>query len=186
MRTGETPDLGAILDRLAHSRGDEEAWELLYRRFWPLVMAVTYRILGGRRDLAADASQEVFLRLLRYCKFDQFRDPDAFKAYLYVICRNVALDFLSQLARTPEVLTPEPHAESPDSHVETVTPELIAVLRQQLRELLSELNEPDRHIVQLLMEGFSIAEIATQTGMTYSTVATRLHRLRRRVRNPLK
>ena len=63
---------------------------------------------------------------------------------------------------------------------------LVAVLRQQLRDLLSELNEPDRYIVKLLMEGFSISQIATQTGMTYSNVATRLHRLRRRARNPLK
>jgi RNA polymerase sigma factor (sigma-70 family) len=184
--TGQTSDLGAILNRLANSRDDEAAWELLYRKLWPLVMAVIYRILGGRRDLAADASQEVFLRLLRYCKFDQFRDPDAFKAYVYVMCRNVAVDFLSQLARTSEIVTPEPYAESPGSGVETINPELIEVLRQQLREVLSELNEPDRRIVQLLIDGFSITEIAAQTGMSYSTVATRLHRMRRRSRNKLK
>lgn len=186
MQTGETSDLGVILGRLASSSDDEGAWELLYRKLWPLVFAVTYRILGGRRDLATDASQEVFLRLLRYCKFDQFRDPDAFKAYVYVICRNVAIDFLSQMARTSEVLAAEPTAELPGSDIETITPELIAMLRQQLRDVLSDLDDPDRHIVQLLIEGFSIAEIASQTGMTYSAVATRLHRIRRRTRNPLK
>lgn len=186
MSTGETTDLGAILDRLANSRNDETAWELLYRKLWPLVMAVTFRILGGRRDLAEDASQEVFLRLLRYCKFDEFRDSNAFKSYVYVVCRNVAVDFLSKFARTSETVTPGPHGESPDSEVEPVTPELIAMLREQLRGLLSELDSPDRQIVQLLIEGLSISEIAVQTGMTYSTVATRLHRMRRRIHNPLK
>lgn len=49
-----------------HNRQDEAAWEDLYRKLWPYVMASMYRGLGGNRTLAEEAAQDVMFRILRH------------------------------------------------------------------------------------------------------------------------
>src|SRR6266481_1527611 len=100
--------LSPILKRLCRWRADDEAWQMLVRHLWPLVVAINYRILRGQRDLAEDASQEVFLRIFRYVRFDDFvSKPEDFQSYVRAICRNVSRSYLSQLIREPSFLQEE-------------------------------------------------------------------------------
>src|SRR5438105_1398660 len=130
----------ASIETLAHSRDDERAWGMLFNNLWPLVFATSYRILRGNRDLAEDASQDVFLRILRYARFEDFIDnPEAFKSYVRTICKNVCISYLARLLRQPappsnqqEEIDKLPDKQSTD--VETA-----AIHRDQLSALLADL-----------------------------------------------
>ena len=75
--------------RLAGNRDDEEAWTALFLRFRPFVYAVAYRRTNGSQDLAQEAVQETFLRLVKYCPFHNLTGLDDFRRYLAVVTRNV-------------------------------------------------------------------------------------------------
>ena len=46
-------------------RGDEQAWELLVDRLWPVVAGTVWKCIGGARDahVVDDVCQDVFVKL---------------------------------------------------------------------------------------------------------------------------
>jgi RNA polymerase sigma factor (sigma-70 family) len=188
MSSTATEKLPAILKRLRRSRSDEEAWRMLVRYLWPLVVAVNFRVLRGDRELAEDASQEVFLRIFRYVRFDDFVDkPEDFQSYVRAICRNVSRSYLARLLHEPSYL----QEELADEAGRTAGPksedaERGIIRRNELSTLLVGLDPEDQKLVLLLQEGASISEVAAALGTTYSNAAVRIHRLRQNLSNSLK
>jgi RNA polymerase sigma factor (sigma-70 family) len=175
--------LSDILSRLAKSRADMDAWQLLYLQMWPLVVSWNYRLLGGSRQVAEDASQEVFLRLLKYSTFDKLQQPNAFLSYLRTVCRNVSRDCLNDLRRRREAGLEQqsiqlwrssglPRAED-------------AEITESYGRVLAELNHEDRELIELAVLGYTLHEIAEATGLKYNNAAVRIHRIRKRIRKML-
>jgi RNA polymerase sigma factor (sigma-70 family) len=75
-------------------------------------------------------------------------------------------------------------ASSDDSGVAIVdrqpSPHEAAVLAETLKELMRDLDERDRNILQLRLQGHSAAEIGDQVGYTQFTVEGVLKRIRKR------
>jgi len=178
--------LDTLLARLASSKTDEEAWRALYRRTWPFVFAVVYRRLGGTLTLAEDASQEVFIRLVRSCPFERLRHVDAFRRYVWRVADNVARTYVRRAIsrRAAEFSASEAEADSMDvqwfGHVEE---ELAA--KNLLERVVADLAPGDRELLQLVLNGHNLPEIAKAIGLTYGNAAVRLHRLRQRLRKSL-
>lgn len=170
--------------RLARSREDEQAWEALFAASWPTAVGTTHRILRGQRDLAEDAAQEAFRRIVRYCDFGEIPDGDAFLAYLRAVCRNTARDLLRQLAgvtalaRLEEVDTQARGAE-PD---QTYSPERQLRSEDLRRELLAVLDTEEQRLFHLLLSDQPLGEIAAELGLSYSNAGVRVHRLRAKLR----
>jgi len=175
-----------VLLRLVEARDDEEAWTALYIRFRPFVYALAYRRANGSQDLAKDATQEVFFRLVKYCPFKKLTDVDDFRTYLAVVTRNVVA-ILCRRERHPEVQTGL--LGSPDSELgePVLTPHGETVeLRQLLYRALRELSREERKALALRLEGYSLQEIADRLGISSSNAAVRLHRIRAKLRhNPV-
>ncbi len=164
---------------------------MLYLLLWPIIFATAYRILRGDRGLAADAGQEVFLRLYRYARFEEFIErPDSFPAYALTICKNVSRNYLSKILREPSV--------SEDTFQESLkrfeegrsrdvdNPELAAIRSDELSTFLSTLDSEDRHLAELLLNGADTSSIAQRLGLRYATAAVRIHRLRKVAHNSMK
>lgn len=184
--TPEPVPLHALVARLASSPADEDAWRALYRQTWPFVFAVVYRRLRGAKALAEDASQEVFLRLVRACPFERLRDPDAFRRYVWRVADNVARTYARRiLARhAAEIPTPEAEIGARDvQRVDLVEEKLAA--EELLRQVVGGIEPRDRELLRLVLAGHSLSEIAKATGVTYGSAAVRLHRLRQRLRKSL-
>lgn len=165
---------------LARRRTDEDAWRIVYNKMWPLVMATMYRHLRGARDLAEDASQDVFLRLLRYIDFGDVRDPATFKRYVRAVCLNVALDYLKRLGARMSVSLDDNLATKPELEGKVPrSPEEQVDATIRLEALMSGLGDFQQRLLRLVSDGYSLGEIAAATGLSYSNVAVRLHRLRR-------
>lgn len=183
--TKREDNLEEIVDRLARNRADQEAWTELYDLLWPRVYATAYRKLYGQRHLAEDASQEVFIRVLRYVDFTRLRQSADFLPYLNTIVSNVVRDIQVTEAAPVESLGPEHDLIAEDLKLDSTEFREIAAT-DMLKGILRGLGPRDRQIVALLAEGHDLDEISKQTGITYSNAAVRVHRLRVKLRNYMK
>ena len=162
--------------------GDTKAWEILVRRSSSMVYRIACRML--RDDTAAeDATQEVFLRMLR--SIETYDPTRAFEPWACRITYNVCLRRLERGSRhelganastdlaVAEVggvaASPEVHA----SHRET-----LAILEQGF----STLSGQDRGLLTLrYREGLTDAEVAQACQLPLNTVKTRISRARARL-----
>jgi RNA polymerase sigma-70 factor (ECF subfamily) len=148
--------------------GDANAIEELLRRHQGRVYGLAYRILGNRAD-AFDATQEVFILLLR--KLRSFREESAFTTWLHRLTVNACYDLSRKRSRAPQ----------PVEQIEADQPDDIAAAeaRVVLESALSGLAVEHRTALTLReIYGLSYEEIAAATGVAVGTVKSRIARAR--------
>ena len=186
MTPHEKIPLHDILTRLAVKRDDEEAWGQLYEQMWPRVMAIVYRKLRGLNAAAEDVSQEVFYRLVKACPFERLTDPEAFKAYLSTVALNVSRNYLREILSSPIA-----KSESVQERVSSIIdprqeePGIKTEIQALLEQIFGHVDSKDRILVGLLIDGYTLNEIASKADISYQNAAVRIYRLRQRYRNYL-
>ena len=168
------------LKSLSVNRTDEDAWRILSEQTRATGLDAAKRVLRGQIERADDVVQEAFLRIFHYCKFTDLTDVDAFLRYLRTVCGNAARDMLKSVAESAE------QSEVEDIRVSEETPEDLVIAQETLNEFMNQLNETDREMLSLSMEGYNLAEIADRLALSYSNAGVRLHRSRELLRNYLK
>ncbi len=91
----------SLLGRVAD--GDREAFQALFEQYWPKVYRKSLHLLKSP-DLAQDLAQEVFIKVWE--KRGQFRTIGNFDAYLFVLVKNLFVDYLRK-----KLITEVPIAE---------------------------------------------------------------------------
>jgi RNA polymerase sigma factor (sigma-70 family) len=76
--------------------GDQDAWEMLHRRYGGLVFQRCYAATGDY-DEAEDVSQKVWVRVFRF--LPEFRFQSSFKTWLYSIVQTRIADWIEQRVR---------------------------------------------------------------------------------------
>ncbi len=159
--------------------------DTLIRASYADVYALCRRLLGDSSD-AADATQEVYLRVVRAVM--GFRGEASFSTWLHRVTVNVCMTALSKrgdvrargqsagfLDFEPDELLSED--AGPESRAET------ADLAARTARALGELADDAREVVVLRdVQGFSTKETADLLGITEGTVKVRLHRAHARLR----
>lgn len=173
----------------ACQRGERGALDALIRATYADVYKLARRMLADP-DEAADATQEVFIRVMR--SVVGFRGEAAFGTWLHRVTVNVCLTMLRKrtrnraaglvAGRTPFAM-PDDHDAiagddaSPDDRAET------ADLVRRSEDALTKLNEEARTVVVLRdIEGLSTKEVADLLGVTENVVKVRLHRAHAKLR----
>jgi RNA polymerase sigma factor (sigma-70 family) len=167
---------GELLGRFVEHR-DEAAFAALVRSLGPLVWGVCRRVLTNTQD-TEDAFQATFVVLAR--KAASVAPRDGVAHWLYGVARRAALQVRRSAARRHEVQV----NNMPDR------PALLSGAEPDLREVLDEelslLPERDRRVILLCdLAGHSRREAARELGWPRGTVAGRLARARKRLRNRL-
>jgi RNA polymerase sigma-70 factor, ECF subfamily len=157
------PD-GQLVVRVA--RGDQSAFDDLYRRYVRSVYGLALRRLGDP-DSAEDATQETFAAVWRSAA--TYRpERGAAAPWLYSIARNAAVDRLRSRV---------PIAEPPDAPDQSPGPERRAEhewLRWRVHRALEELPKNEREVIALAYWGErSQSEIAAELDLPLGTVKTR-------------
>ena len=163
------------------AKGEEAAFEALFRRYYPRVYGVAFRFLGDR-DEAEDVAQEVFLKLhgQRFPAGEQ-----QLGGWLYRVAVNLCLNRtrgngrrqLREVAATVEArVRGEGEAADPAAEAER------REHRAQVRRALVYLPERSRDILLLRQAGLSYAEIAQAVGVAPGSVGTLLARAEERFR----
>jgi RNA polymerase sigma-70 factor (ECF subfamily) len=158
---------GALLKSLREESG-EEPLRALYRTYSGELYGFALSSLGDR-GLAEELVQEVFTRVWRHA--DSY-DPNraTFRTWLYGIARNAIIDFKRRSAVRPQLALHEPVDEPED----TDDPVELAVLRWQMAAALERLTPEHRQVIRLAhFQGFTLREIAEQTGLPLGTVKSR-------------
>jgi RNA polymerase sigma-70 factor (ECF subfamily) len=171
-----------------------EAFEELMLRYQNrLVSLMTH--LVGRRDMAEDLAQDVFLRVYRARK--RYVPGAKFSTWLYTIAHNVASNALRGLGRRREVnLVGRDSGEMPGNPLDlaAIAPSGLMPTRQldklELREVVklavAGLNERQRMVVLLnKFEHLSYEEIAQVMGLSPQAVKSLLSRARGNLRDML-
>jgi RNA polymerase sigma-70 factor (ECF subfamily) len=156
---------------LALAQKEEDLLEATVREHSRLVYRIAYSVLRDHAD-AEDATQETFLRVLRYeKKLARIYDP---KAWLARIAWRVAVERRRQVVRArPDVEEVENELPSLDARADQVLLErersalldrLIAALPEQLRDplILSTLEEMSPREVAVVL-GISEAAVRSRT-----------------------
>jgi RNA polymerase sigma-70 factor (ECF subfamily) len=169
----------------AVQRGEKGAMDALIRASYADVYALCRRLLGDPSD-AADATQEVYLRVVRSVM--AFRGESAFSTWLHRVTVNVCMTALQrrgdarargQSAGIADFAADELVSNDigPEGRAET------ADLAARTARALAELPEDARDVVVLRdVQGLSTKETAQVLGVTEGAVKVRLHRAHARLR----
>jgi RNA polymerase sigma-70 factor (ECF subfamily) len=176
----------------ACQRGEPGAMDALIRATYTDVYALARRMLTDPEE-AADATQEVFMRVMRSVL--GFRGEAAFGTWLHRVTVNVCLTALRRRTRQrAQGLVAGSRAFGlPDDMMPLAAPEpgpderaAIADLARRSERALAHLPEDARAVVVLRdIEGLSTAEVAELLGVSESVVKVRLHRAHARLRGML-
>jgi len=130
-----------------------------------------------------DLSQEIMLQLWK--AYPRYSPERAFSTWMYRIALNVAISFLRRNTRPVRQTIPldEIDRELPDESVAATDPQERVALLQRLIATLDPLN---RAFLLLYLDDHSYREIADILGITETNVATKLSRLKERLRQNLK
>ncbi|MFA9431040.1 RNA polymerase sigma factor [Egicoccus sp. AB-alg2] len=169
----------------AVQRGDAGAMDALVRATYAEVYATCRRLLGDPAD-AADATQEVYLRVTRSVL--GFRAESAFGTWLHRVALNVCATMLRRRGDgRARGQVAGSSAFAPDEHVHDQVDTADAVAdRDHARRVaaaIERLPPAARDVVVLRdVHGLSTKEAAGLLGLSESAVKVRLHRAHARLR----
>jgi len=155
-------------------RGDRAAFRTVYNAYKDRVFSIALYTLHGNADLAADVTQQVFIKLMD--RIASFRGDSEFSTWLYRLVTNACLDAQRRsksrsLAVDSNVLETLPDPASLEkAFARTQTAELV-------KRAVSAL--PSKLRLAMLLRYFdelSYEEIAVALNCSRGTVASRLNR----------
>ena len=168
-------------------QGDLAAYGQLVERYQNRVYNLALKLIGSSED-AKDTVQEIFIKAYR--ALPGFQGEAGFSTWLYRVASNKCLDFLRKKNRERKH---NYSFEEGDFSQEAVNsqygPEeafLLKEKQERLKKAVTELPETYRLVLVLHhYQGFSYREVAGITGLPEKTVATRLHRAKKLLREKL-
>lgn len=153
---------------------DVQDIELLYETYGPMVIRRCRSLLGNEEE-AADAAQEVFVRLLERADSLDLRGPSSL---LYRMATNHCLNRIRASSRRPEVPNSELIVQIASLSDDGDRVEMRSVLDRIFRRK----KESTRLIAVLhWVEGMTLEEVAEEVDMSVSGVRKRLRQLKSRL-----
>lgn len=173
---------------------DASAFEELMLRYQNRLVSLMAHLVG-RRDMAEDLAQDVFLRVYRARK--RYVPGSKFSTWLFTIANNVASNALRTLSRRKEVnvtAAPDESSFNPVVASATAASSLMptrqldkAELQSAVLEAIDTLNDRQRLAVLLAkFEHLSYEEIGQVMDMTPQAIKSLLARARSKLRETLK
>ena len=160
--------------------GDNRAAETLFRRYQDNIFGFLLRMTGDR-DVAADATQETFVRGFK--GLSRYKEQDVFKSWLFRIARNEGLRGLQKRSRMPASgggdAMPEMMQDARPGPGEIYEQRQMTAV---LDRALSSLSEEERQVVHLrLKEDVPFREIAEIMECPLNTAIGRMHSAKKKL-----
>jgi len=183
-------DLGALLNRVR--TGDEAALTQLLQQYEPRLRTAARVLLGPLLRPHVDSIDlvqsvhRVLLPGLRDGKYDLSCSEQLLALALTVIRRKVARTWRRLQREQPPGTMTEEAENSVEALLASRNPEDDPAANAQVNDavefLLNNLNEDDRQLIELRLQGYSTVEIADRLKSDAHLLRARLSRLRQRLR----
>lgn len=173
------PDDAALIGRLR--AGDADAFDAIFRRWYPLVVRAAQRIVR-EQALAEELAQDVFLGLWR--RRDALDPNGTPQGYLFQSVRNRALNHLrnSAVHRRAAVVLPFHAPEAPRADADAESRDLAQAIEQAVQELPTRCRE----VFELSRDrGLRYTEIADLLGISVKAVEANMGRALKHLRQRL-
>lgn len=148
----------------------EQEFLAVIRQYERVVYKVCYLYTSPHAPLN-DLYQDVILNLWK--AFPKFRKECKISTWIYRIALNTCISFLRKEKNIPDIVTLSHEA---DWMTEERDP--IHEMLRQLYRMINQLGQLDKSIILLHLEEKSYDEIAEITGLTVTNVATKLSRIK--------
>jgi RNA polymerase sigma-70 factor (ECF subfamily) len=137
------------------------------------------RVYCGLRDDRADLIQEIIAQLWR--SYDRFDGRCSFSTWMCRVAINVAISFHRGTMRRPQDTVSledfERDLKSADARLDALGDDV-----RRLYQLIGELDDLNKAIILLHLEGYEQRDIAETVGITATNVSTRINRIRQKLR----
>ena len=165
-------------------KGDKAAWEELYSRYKPRVLAIARRffLCGGETD---DLVQEGMCGL--YSAVNGYKDSSVeFSAYAYKCIRNRILDAVKKNGNTKNSpLNNYLSVEVADRLILEDSPEDELIMREDRREFLQKvskiLSPYEFQVLVMYTEGITLSEMSESLGKPYKSLDNSLNRAKQKI-----
>lgn len=176
------PDLAPLL--LAASQGVEKAWSELVERYARRVYALA-KSRCRDHDAAEEITQSVFATVAEKLGSGEYNEQGRFESWLFRVASNRVRDHVRKLKRRPiagvseelerVAAEVEPHPGMPPNN-----------LANRLRDVLEQLSDLDREVVELRHHGgLSFKQISDMLGEPLGTLLARHHRALKKLKELL-
>ncbi|WPP51915.1 RNA polymerase sigma-70 factor [Catalinimonas niigatensis] len=169
MANKETYDENVLISQLR--QGDEEAFEVLYNRYWEKLLTLTYHRTGSM-ETAKELLQDVFANLWR--RRHQLHIQTTFAAYIFSAMKYTILDYIRSQAVKEKYIEAikKTFIESDNTTLDFMAyDELNAMLEKEINKLPEKCQEVFR---LSRMEHYSNKEIAEKLLISPKTVENQI------------
>jgi len=137
------------------------------------------RIYAEQYDDQQDLYQEIVYQLWK--SFNTFQGKSKISTWIYKVALNTSLAHISLKKKHSGKVSLQNLELQIEDRIDTHMEDKIVEMYQQIRRL----NEIDRAIIFLSLEGKDYEEIAVISGFTVSNVGTRLNRIKQKLKNQI-
>ncbi len=160
--------------------GHAEDYGYFLERYGGEVFAIVSRLVPNRED-AEELTQDAFVRA--YSRLDSFIGRSSFSTWVCRIAYTVAVSWLRK--KRIKYLSIDDHPHASDAEVDEVLDDESRL--EDLREAISLIRPDEQMLLELFyFESRPLADIAYILDVEPGTIATRLHRIRRKLYSLMK
>ena len=156
--------------------GDKDVIASLYNEMAPAAMAKSFSILGDR-GLAADVTQEVFIKLWQ--KGGEFPNKKAVYSWIYRSCHNRCIDFWRSAASRYESADDTVLAMQID---ETLRLDEMMIQKQNLEQVFKKLNKREAEVLGfIVIDQMTQEEVAEFVGVSRKTIVRMVAKIKKKL-----
>lgn len=144
----------------------------LFQTHYSKVLRLCKGYFNGDADLAADASQEVFIKVWEH--LGSFRNESSISTWIFRITVNTCLVYLRKNSSKREIRS--------EQFLNLVTENYSPEIEEKLSKMyacIQKLDEMGKMIILMVLEGMEYNEIAQVVGLTEETLRVRIHRIKK-------
>ncbi len=155
---------------------DKESFSKLMQENKGIVFKVCNSYCSNKNDIE-DLAQEIIYQLWK--SYSSYNSEYKFTTWMYKIALNTAISFYRKVKKTRNTISFEEHLiEIEDDNNSSETNQNINLLQQ----FINELKELDKALMILYLEEKSYKEIAEIIGITETNVATKIGRIKEKLK----
>ncbi|WP_405205732.1 RNA polymerase sigma factor [Aquimarina sp. LLG6339-5] len=155
-----------------------QLFETIYNDCYPMVLQMCLGYMKGDESLAYDLTQEVFINI--WNALDKFKGKSSHKTWVYRITVNSCLQHIRKEKNKKQVPIDAVAHMIEDDNQEANTGE-----NKSLYTAIGKLEEIDRLLIMMVLEGQDYDSISEIIGIKPTNVRVKIHRIKKRLKKIL-